>query len=141
MTTTHREGVSPLLRHAPGRLTVARADGTTSALPVDVELISETVSQVPKDRDGAPDRPVCAGWHRWLTGHLALLAPIAVEQAPRWNDPERTALVTGTAAAAERWLAAALPADPKAAYVHVQEMAQECRNLLVLVLDQPEAER
>ncbi|MFE3865554.1 DUF6415 family natural product biosynthesis protein [Streptomyces goshikiensis] len=142
MTTTHIEGVSSLPHHAPAdRLTVARADDTTAALPVDVALISEMVSQVLEHRSGSPGRSVCEGWHRWLGGHLALLAPIAVEQAPRWDDPKRTSLVTGTAAAVARSLAAGLPADREAAYVHVLEMARECRGLLGLVLDQPGAGR
>ncbi|MER6445451.1 hypothetical protein [Streptomyces venezuelae] len=99
MTTAHAEGVSPLPQHVPGPLAGIRADGITSALPVDVELISETISRVLEYCDGSPGRPVCAHWHRWLAGHLAVLAPIAVEQAPRWGERERTALVEGMAAA------------------------------------------
>ncbi|WP_330335814.1 DUF6415 family natural product biosynthesis protein (plasmid) [Streptomyces sp. NBC_00536] len=118
-------------------LTVVRADGTTAKLPVDVVLISETVSQVLEHREGTPDRTVCAQWFRWLAGHLRLLAPIAVQQAPRWGDPERTELVEEGAAAVDRALAAGLPADQHAAYVYVQELARECRGLLGLVLDQP----
>ncbi|MBT2453003.1 hypothetical protein J7F03_39455 [Streptomyces sp. ISL-43] len=121
----------------PGELTVARADGTSSTLPVDMSLISETVSQVLEHRAGTPDRTVCAAWHRWLSGHVRLLAPIAVEQAPRWDDPQRMRLVEDTAAHAGRMLAAGLPADRHAAYVHLQELARECRGLLGLVLDQP----
>ncbi|MFD4135296.1 DUF6415 family natural product biosynthesis protein [Streptomyces goshikiensis] len=118
-------------------LSVAGADGITAALPVDVALIGDTVSTVLAHLDGTPDRAVSASWHRWLSGHLRLLAPIAVEQAPRWDDPQRTALVKATAAAVNRALAAGLPADPAAAYVHVQELARECRGLLGLVLDRP----
>lgn len=87
---------------------------------------------------GNPERATCAAWHRWLAGHLRLLAPIAVEQAPRWNDPQRTSLVEATAAAVDQALADGLPADRDAAYVHVQELARECRGLLGLVLDRPE---
>ncbi|QES56312.1 hypothetical protein DEJ51_20820 [Streptomyces venezuelae] len=118
-------------------LTVARADGTTTTLPVDVTLISETVSMVLACRAGTPDRATCAAWHRWLAGHLRLLAPIAVEQAPRWDDLGRTSLVEATAAAVAEVLAEGLPDDRETAYVHVQELARECRGLLGLVLDQP----
>ncbi|MGH8919454.1 MAG: DUF6415 family natural product biosynthesis protein [Actinomycetes bacterium] len=118
-------------------LTVVSADGTTSTLAVDVALISETVSQVLEHRYGTPDRAACVLWHRWLAGHLRLLGPLAVEQAPRWDDPERTVLVEATALAVDRALDAGLPADPGAAYVHVQELARECRGLLGLVLDRP----
>ncbi|MGI5450589.1 hypothetical protein ACQEVM_33425 [Streptomyces sp. CA-243310] len=72
---------------------------TIATLPVDVTLISETISQVLASRDGTPERTVCAAWHRRLAGHVHLLAPIAVEQAPRWSDPERTRLVEATAVA------------------------------------------
>ncbi|MEV7445711.1 DUF6415 family natural product biosynthesis protein [Streptomyces sp. NPDC091204] len=130
--------VSPQRRTDRGRaLTVARADGTTATLPVDVTLICETVSTVLESRDGTPERATCAAWHRWLAGHLRLLAPIAVEQAPRWSDPERTSLVDATAAAVDQALADGLPADRHAAYVHVQELARECRGLLGFVLDRP----
>ncbi|WBY25112.1 DUF6415 family natural product biosynthesis protein (plasmid) [Streptomyces goshikiensis] len=133
--------VSPQSRTRPGpdvpALTVARADGSTATLPVDVTLIGETVSTVLESREGTPGRPVCALWHRWLAGHLRLLSPIAVEQAPRWGDPKRTALVEATAEAVTQALEDGLPADRHAAYVHVQKLARECRGLLGLVLDQP----
>ncbi|MFE4205444.1 DUF6415 family natural product biosynthesis protein [Streptomyces goshikiensis] len=116
---------------------MARADDTTAALPVDVVLIGDTVSTVLAHQDGTPDRSVSASWHRWLSGHLQLLTPIAVEQASRWDDPQRTALVKATEAAVNRASAVGLPADPAAAYVHVQELARECRGLLGLVLDRP----
>ncbi|MCX5078646.1 DUF6415 family natural product biosynthesis protein [Streptomyces sp. NBC_00513] len=122
-------------------LTVARADGTTTALPVDVTLISETISLVLASRDWTPDRTVCAAWHRWLAGHLRLLAPIAVEQAPHWSDPEHMRLVEVTAAAVAKNLEGGLPADRHTAYVHVQELARECLGLLGLVLDQPRGGR
>lgn len=133
MSPQSRTGRGP---DAP-ELTVARADGTNSTLPVDVTLISETVSTALESREGTPDRATCETWYRWLAGHLALLAPIAVEQAPRWRDPERTLLVEATAASVTRALADGLPADRYAAYVYVQELARECRGLLGLVLDQP----
>ncbi|MFD3939988.1 DUF6415 family natural product biosynthesis protein [Streptomyces sp. NPDC058611] len=116
---------------------MTRADGTNSALPVDVTLISESVSTVLESREGTPDRAACEIWYRWLAGHLRLLAPIAVEQAPRWRDPERTLLVEATAAVVAQALADGLPADRYAAYVYVQELARECRGLLGLALDQP----
>ncbi|MEU9037957.1 DUF6415 family natural product biosynthesis protein [Streptomyces sp. NPDC048352] len=118
-------------------LTVARADGSTATLPVDVTLISETVSTVLESREGTPDRTVCVLWHRWLAGHLRLLCPIAVEQAPHWGDSKRTSLMEATVGAVTRALEDGLPAGRHAAYVHVQELARECRGLLGLVLDRP----
>lgn len=116
-----------------GTFLVLNTENTDIArAPVDVDVISESITIVLAPREDPPLAELRALWFSWLSGHLRLLMPLALAHRRALPDTE-------TLAATRRALENGLPEDGAAACVRLQELARTCRYFLGLALEEPGA--
>ncbi|MFE2878445.1 hypothetical protein ACFXG6_30465 [Streptomyces roseus] len=110
-------------------------DATATTAPLDVTVISESVSIVLEARASEPPAALRQLWFRWLAGHLHLLMPL-IEVRPWLSRNEGLELLLQST---RDDLDAGLPEQAADAYVRLRELARICRFLLGLAIDQPGA--